>query len=793
MRSATVRCLGVFISKVPFSSLESCLSFILRDKETAVDQRSHSESRLKLVTLSILKLNYEIERDARIGIFSGGTSYQMTITGVARVVVMDMFDASLVSSRCGKNTPPEIVYNSQQHSEKAISGALDLIAATSLILCPPVLQKNSSLRDFVGSLVRNFSLKKSLLPDFIEAVLKDENGIIRIGQTMQQEIHKRATDRCMLSLNSDSNLSSIADALLIVDNDKINVVLPPALPRQSSLSLSIPAYEPIDSLATTAETILSRSNGSMLSSNGVETSPLRYFSPSNLNTPVSQYSDSYEGSYTGDGTDADLDRTKLSALKKSQSRGGSRRQNRIGSQGTGYGTSMNNTTDFFGGTNGDLLEGEDSNSRSDSRSPMGGRSKTFFSSPSVGVHKGTHTHKGSAHDVNMNGIGNGNGNDRSSARKLHGDNDEFSAVSVVTNHTASFIRPNRRHIHTLMEGDGVVSDVDADADEFDDEIERHISMDAEYEDEIYSMRDRDTHGGPDLLALAGESFLQGLGARTAEERTRGHQKRYHHNSGRSNPQTPLAVGTYGPDGQRTQGLVIQGHNPERAGKRSIAVATSLARESRLLAASPSLPVLSPDLSVDYMDSDSTYGLPVVYNSDPRVLDFSSIKQSQSNRDSHNHRDRDHSLTSNSLDPMGMGMGSTGSKIRILRSPRSGVSSVSGGSNASASTGVSAVPSSSSSRCSSPRGTGIILGVSGSGNKNTITGYGSGSGSKIDNRDKDNHNHKDNYKDKDKSRGRVRLSKEQEDDLQGQEYSSDQDLGSGLREYQLAGVSTQHVQ
>ena len=80
----------------------------------------------------------------------------------------------------------------------------------------------------------------------------------------------------------------------------------------------------------------------------------------------------------------------------------------------------------------------------------------------------------------------------------------------------------------------------------------------------------------------------------------------------------------------------------------------------------------------------------------------------------------------------------------------------------------------------------------SGNKNTITGYGSGS--KIDNRDKDrdNHNHKDNHKDKDKSRGRVRLSKEQEDDLQGQEYSSDQDLGSGLREYQLAGVSTQHI-
>ena len=786
MRSATVRCLGVFISIVPFSSLESHLSIILRDKEKNNDKSNeqllHSDIRLKLVTLAILKLNSEMERDGRIGIFSSGTSYQMTITGVARAVVADMFDVSAIgnSNRTPDNSlrsnrsPEKEKKKKQHHSERAISSALDLLAATSLVLCSPVMHRSGSLREFMGTIARNFATKKSFFLEFVDAVLTDDSGVLRVTAAMQEEISKRATERNMLSLNSDSNLSSIADSLLIFEKDNQNFSIPPTMSRGSSLIVSIPTYEPIDSLVTTAETTSLRSNGSMLSTNGTATSPLRSFSSSsNANTPAPQYD--YDGNES-EGVDPDMDRTKLSALKKSQSRGGSRRQARVGGQSLnstlGSTPKVAGSTDFFS-RNGD--RSEEDNSSVGSRSPMArsSRSKTFFSSMQ------------SNKSTNSDCVEDEKEDDYRGLHKIkYGDKDEFSEVSVVPNHMSSFHRPNGtngRYIDALVEVDNTLSD----GDEFDEEIERHFSTDAEYDDN-YSPegQEGDSHGSPDLLALAGESFLQGLGARTAEERVRNHNHRYsNHGSGRQErsmsmlcPQTPVAVGTYGPDGQRTQGLVAQGHNDrgergERGVTKSMAKAAHLARESRLLAVSPSLPVLSPS-ELEY--ENKAYSNPIAFCNDSRSVEFPSLKLGGLGG-----RDRESTLVSASADA---GTPGQSRKIRILRSPRGGQSPV-------PLQGGTAAPSSSSSRSSSPRGNIRVAGggmggtTGGGGSGAGASGGGGGNGMGGGRMDRDRSDKGDG-----KGRSRVRLTREQEDESQGQEQGYEQETSHGLREYQLAGVS-----
>ena len=65
---------------------------ILRTKEANLDQQFYSDSRLKLVTLAILRLSWEIGRDEQIGTLCLGTSYLITITGLARSIVTDMFE-----------------------------------------------------------------------------------------------------------------------------------------------------------------------------------------------------------------------------------------------------------------------------------------------------------------------------------------------------------------------------------------------------------------------------------------------------------------------------------------------------------------------------------------------------------------------------------------------------------------------------------------------------------------------------------------------------------------------------
>ena len=212
MRSAAVRCIGVFISNVPFSSLESNLSMILHTKEANLDQQFYSDSRLKLVTLAILRLGWELRREEQIGTFCLGISYRMTITGVTRAVVTDMFELPTATPRNCEGMLGERTEKSHcQHSERAISCTLDLLAATFLVLCPSNLRNKDSL-------VRSSSKKNSLSSEFIENVLTDGSGVVRVGCVMQEEIYKRAADRCLVSLDGDSNLSSIADSLLISDD-----------------------------------------------------------------------------------------------------------------------------------------------------------------------------------------------------------------------------------------------------------------------------------------------------------------------------------------------------------------------------------------------------------------------------------------------------------------------------------------------------------------------------------------------------------------------------------------------
>ena len=731
MRSAAVRCIGVFLSKVPFSYLENHISMILVNREINLDQLSYSDSRLKLVTLAILKLNWEIEQDAQIGIFCSGTSYRMTITGVARAVVMDMFEAPATTSRNRIEALVEKTDQSQhQHSERAMSSALDLIAATLLVMCPFKIQNKDNI-------IRNSSTKKSLSSEFIESVLTDGSGIVRVGYAMQEEIHRRATERCMLSLNSDSNLSSIADSLLTVDNDTVNIEKSVPLSRQTSLTLAVPSSETIDSLYTTAETNTTRSEVTVHS-----TSSLIFFpASSNGNLPVSPISYiNNDGNESADGVDSDMDRSKLSALKRNQNRNFSRRQTHVIGLGLclGAGIARASTPDFFTSTDHDTSE--QITGIAGSRSHGSSRSKAEFSK--LLVQRASHSKVANdTKKIHCRAV--------PTKSRVSGAN-EFSNIHVIVNHTSTFIRPNRHDPGTTDDGDVAVSD----ADEFDEEAEMHIGFDADSEDDAYTVHDGSD--SPDFLALAGETFLQGLGARTAEERTRSHKHRYsNHSSGRSErsksvqcPQTPLAVAIYGVDGQRTQELVIQGHNSERTSKRSTIGVGGPTRGSRILGVSPSLSGnLSPSLSGDSLESSSTYGYPVVVHPESRAADFPPLILRTKGKD------RDETYSNSLTDHASIICPSNMRKMRVMHSPRS---------TTATSVSVSLAASSSSSRCSSPKGSNRTVASTGiSGGKAEV-----------------------------KIRNRVRVTKEQDDDSQSQQQEQryEEELKSGLKNYQLAGVS-----
>ena len=730
MRSAAVRCIGVFLSKVPFSSLEGHIFMILHTKEANLDQQFYSDSRLKLVTLAILRLSWEIGRDEQIGTFCLGTSYLMTITGLARAIVTDMFELPTATPRnCVGMSGERTEKSHRQHSERAISSSLDLLAATFLVLYPSKLRNKDSL-------LRNSFTKKSLLSEFIENVLTDGSGVVRVGSIMQEEIYKRATDRCLVSLNSDSNLSSIADSLLIVDDDKMNSPQSFSRSRQTPLSLAVPSSETIDSLHTTGETSMTVSMGSVHSTSSLIFSPTN----SNSNTPLSPMShNNNDGNESTDGVDSDMDRSKLSTLKRNKNRNVPRRQTYGGALGVEV--ARPTTPDFFVTTDrsASVREAAIGGSLSHGNS----RSKAEFSkllaqratqSKVVGEANRIHCRAAVVRD------------------KIFG-TDEFSEVHVTPNHTSSFLRPNRPDVDALDEDDVVVSD----ADEFDEEIEMHIGFDVDSGDDASTVHE--VNDNPDLLAFTGVSFMQGLGARTAEERTRSHKQPYsNHSSGRTErsksvqcPQTPVAVAIYGADGQRTQELVVQCHTSERTSKRAV-VGLGAPRGVRALGVSSSLPGhVSPSLSGDSLESSSTYGCPIVVR-ESRVADLPSLRFS-----THNGRDRDRdrndptgNISNESVSMTGF---SNTRKMRVMHSPRSTTSTV-----------VSASASSSSSRCSSPKGS----------NKTAVTTNGSGGKVEL------------------KNRNRVRVTRDHDDDSQNQSHEQrhEQESKSGLKEYQLAGVSRQ---
>lgn len=624
VQGIAVKCLSVFITNVTFNNIVDHMANILGDKDEeengnveakAVIKRS--ASRLKLVTLSVLALNREVVT----GVSSLTPDYQKILTDLTRNVVNEIFRKRNTTdgSDYGESGSWDISESSGDclSQQQSVSAAIDLIAASSLVLCPRSPQRSLRSSCVLGSTVDNSTVKKIFYPDFTDNIFKDDDGMPRVGLAIQDEIQRRIADKKFPSLDNDENVADLADLLLLyVDNDNPLLSLPPALHR--SLLLYVPAFEIGDSLSTTAESI-TISSGKMHSTNGTEISPLRCFSSSsNANTPVTPYAFTEDGNASGsiDGVETDMDRTKLCALKKSQSRGGSRKQRRMGSTSC---TSVTSTesADLFNSRRTDTdVEAEYSG---DSRSPgtSGIRPKQFFSKMSQLA--------GYMGDVEViNGPANPRRRSqtlsRSKERNGEQDSAEFDECSVLPRRNCSFYRPTSL-IDTLVEGDGDGADMDAngdadvdadadiesendyDNDEFQEEGGESVHADEDTRLSVESQygQIRDAVPCPEVLALAGESFFQGLGSRTAEERTRNHENtNSNHNSYRSDraasityPQTPSAVASYAPNGMRTQGLVLQGVNqgrvPERTGKRSIAIALSLAKESRQLLASPSLP------------------------------------------------------------------------------------------------------------------------------------------------------------------------------------------------------------
>ena len=195
--------------------------------------------------------------------------------------------------------------------------------------------------------------------------------------------------------------------------------------------------------------------------------------------------------------------------------------------------------------------------------------------------------------------------------------------------------------------------------------------------------------------------------------------------------------------------MVQRHTSERTSKRGGIGVAGAPRVARTLGVSSSLPGhVSPSQSGDSLESSSTYGCPIVVRSESRVTDLPSLRLgAQNGRD----RDRNDPFVNTSGESVSVIGFSNTRKMRVMHSPRS-----------TTATSLSASASSSSSRCSSPKGS----------NKTAASTNGNGGKAEI------------------KNRNRVRVTKEHDDDSQHQNHEQrhEQESKSGLKEYQLAGVS-----
>jgi hypothetical protein len=594
-----------------------------------------SENRLKLLTLALLSFNREI----MTGVSTLTSTHQLNVVNLTNSVVCGIFvlQTTIDGGDCGKSYFGDQMVSTGNYAQQqlVISAAIDLIAATSLILCPKASQSGTA---YFGSTVSSQdSLERKIFPsEFIEIVLCDSDGMLRVGTHIQDEAQRRLSEKRLTSLNCDADLTDMADLLLLyVDNDNPLLTLPPALHK--SLLLYIPAFEHSDSLSTTAESS-SNISGKMHSTNGTEISPLPFFSSSsNANTPAMPYMLHDEGnassSLDGITSDSDIDRTKLSALKKSQSRGGgSRKQRRVGSTSQTSMVSMmtTDTPDFFA-TN--RSEGDDS---TDSRSPAGtinSRSRPFFATKSV------------LKDVDDVDVFEGDQDYRRSSMRKGKDKEEFSEFSVlpIRGGGGSFYRSNRP-IDTLIEGDGADVDADDDSDhDYEDDMfhDERNSQKAEAEDyhvDVSRARRRNDEPLSEELPTGDNSYLQSFGIRTAEERGRSHEileENHHPQRSKSIPyaQTPEAGNAYRSNGLRSKSLAQQGGNQERVGKRSIAIAMSLAKDNKQLASSQSLPCTH--LPLDYQDLKSGHLLALpshTWSKGPLSLDFPASRRQSSDSD-----------------------------------------------------------------------------------------------------------------------------------------------------------------
>jgi hypothetical protein len=602
----------VFFTNIPFQCLEGYLPTILGtgreneagDVEEELDSRS--ENRLKLATISILSFNREIVT----GISVLTPEHELSLANLTRNVVCGIFDidTTVDGGDYGKSffTERRISTGNYTVQQRVISAAIDLVAASALILChahaPLVRSALSKGRDAMSSSSsRHMDPTPELFPpEFIVNVLTDGNHELRVGQQVQEETVKRMTEKKLPSLCVDSDLADTANLLLIYAGTRDPILsLPP--PILGPLVLCIPLFEPSDSLATTAESS-SNLSGKMLTSNGSVLSPPRRFSSSNSNIPSSQYGFLEDGnsSISLDGIDSDIDRSKLCALKKSQSRGGSRSQRRGCMSQPSLPSCMSpDVPDFFVVNR---SEGADSVG---SRSPASGSARSNFfpknavSNDDFEVNEAFPVHR------------------KSRSAKCDVFRDSASSPSPYEN----FHRSNRL-IGTLKEGDA-----DADFGNCDDSENGKFDLDSEPVPDAIAYEDADTDGGArscasannsrsisrngdmsaDMLALVRESFPHDRLNRTADGHSRangqGHSTytldRFDVLDGLSHAQTHLGAVSHDSSGIRIQGLSHSNSSQGRLGKRSIDIAMSLAKDSKQLLASTSLP--GPFLSLDGLE------------------------------------------------------------------------------------------------------------------------------------------------------------------------------------------------
>jgi hypothetical protein len=601
-----------------------------------------------------------------------------------------------------KNNENQNINQELLSSKEIVSAVIDLVAATSLILCPSL--KHNYRREGLEDAVRITNDHNIFPPEFVREVLTDSKGILRVELAVQQEIQKRAVEKCMLSLSSDKNFSLIADNLLLCEHDML-VSAPTAY---VPLVISIPTYDHIDSLTTTTETnstTKSHLNLQQPSRNCTEISPLKPFSPSSsysmnhANSPM----DHYDLNRSVDEEDVDMDRSKLSALKKSQSRGGSSksRQQRLGgltpsSRGSGK------NSDFFSNRSDDQLDRlDDMASINNQSSKLNRRSRTIFSyspSPSIG----------------------------SKSDDTGGSDVDYCSPSFKTTF------PKAINFADISEEDG--------------------------NDELFDQDYKNDYEENDLLALSGESFLHGHGARTAGEMT-SNQRHGISNNNNLNihyPQTPVAIGNYDDDGQRTQGLIVQGHNPERTNKRFVGATGIQQRENRILLTSPSLPnTKSPPLH----GNESGY-----YPSTPesRILPILSGLKVEKN---FHPREKDEKFgVEGSESP---GITTLNIRAQVLRSP------------------TNAPPRISSPRAA-PSAFSVISSPIGIQKRTNIDS--SMSESKTDSRFQSTRE----FENKTKSKGRFQSTREQETDTQERSSVRERESGGGMKEYQLAGETFEYL-